>query len=110
MLTGDYGHKEEDIGSLLQFWKEDGTLINSFSGSKAEYRNVRWSKDGLLLATASDALRLWSKDGKIIYTGKSVDLLWGIDWNSTSGNIVTSSENGNISLWTSKAGLIRVIK
>jgi WD40 repeat protein len=62
--TGDYGHKEEGIESLLQFWNEDGVLIKSLKGSKAEYRNIRWNKDGTLLATASDGLRLWSEDGR----------------------------------------------
>lgn len=32
--TGDYGHKEEGIESLLQFWKADGKIIKSLSGSK----------------------------------------------------------------------------
>ena len=107
--TGDYGHKEEGIESLLQFWKGDGTLIKSFSGSKAEYRNIRWNKDGSLLATASDALRLWSKDGRIVYTGKSDALLWGVDWNKQDENIVSSSANGKISIWTSKALFIRAV-
>ena len=94
---------------MLQFWKEDGTLIKSLSGSKAEYRNIRWNKDGSLLATASDALRLWSKDGQIIYTGKTEDLLWGIDWNSKNENIVSTSAKGNISIWTNKAILVKAI-
>lgn len=106
---GDYGHKEEGIESLLQFWKEDGTLIKSLRGSKAEYRNIRWNKDGSLLATASDALRLWSKDGEIIYTGKTEDLLWGIDWNIQSENIVSTSEKGNIRIWSDKAILVKDI-
>lgn len=107
--TGDYGHKEEEIESLLQFWKEDGTLIKSLSGSKAEYRNIRWNKDGSKLATASDALRIWSKDGAIIYTGETKNLLWGIDWNNQNDNIVTTSEKGDIWLWTDKAKLVKII-
>jgi WD40 repeat protein len=107
--TGDYGHKEERIESLLQFWKEDGTLIKSLSGSKAEYRNIRWNKDGSLLATASDALRIWSRDRQIIYTGKSEDLLWGIDWNSKNENVFSTSAKGNISIWTNKAILVKTI-
>jgi WD40 repeat protein len=105
--TGDYGHKEEGIESLLQFWKEDGTLIKSIQGSKAEFRNVRWNKEGNLLATASDALRLWSKDGQLLYTGKSNELLWGLDWNSQSTGVITSSENGSVNVWTNQAKLVK---
>lgn len=107
--TGDYGHKDERIESLLQFWNESGTMIKSLRGSKAEYRNIQWNKNGSFLATASDALRLWSKDGQIVYTGKTEDLLWGIDWDSQSKNIITTSEKGNINLWTAEGKLLKKI-
>jgi WD40 repeat protein len=107
--TGDYGHKEEGIESLLQFWSAEGKIIKSISGSKAEYRNIRWNKDGTLLATASDAMRLWTNDGKLLYSGPSEYLLWGIDWDNQSKNIITTSEKGNINLWSDKAGLLRKI-
>ncbi len=108
-VTGDYGHKEEGIESLLQFWKADGKIIKSLSGSKAEYRNIRWNKDGTLLATASDAMRLWTNDGQLLYSGQSENLLWGIDWDSQSKNIITTSEKGNINLWSDKAELLKKI-
>lgn len=107
--TGDYGHKEEGIESLLQFWKADGKIIKSLSGSKAEYRNIRWNKNGTLLATASDAMRLWTNDGQLLYSGQSENLLWGIDWDSQSKNIITTSEKGNINLWSDKAELLKKI-
>jgi WD40 repeat protein len=107
--VGDYGEVENNIESLLQFWSEDGTLIKTLYGSKAEYRNIRWNKSGALLATASDALRLWSPQGAIIYTGNSEDLLWGIDWDSQSRQIITSSMKGKIKLWSDKARLLKSI-
>lgn len=107
--VGDYGHKEENIESLLQFWNENGTLIKSLRGSKAEYRNIRWNKSGELLATASDALRLWTKDGKIAYIGNTRDLLWGIDWDKQSKNLVTTSNTGKITIWTNEAKLVKAI-
>lgn len=107
--TGDYGHKEENIASLLQFWTEDGTLIKSLNGSKAEYRNIRWNKNGEVLATASDALRLWSKDGAILYTGTSTELLWGLDWDNNGKRIVTTSEKGKITMWSDQAKLEKQI-
>ena len=108
-VTGDYGHKEEGIESLLQFWKADSKIIKSLSGSKAEYRNIRWNKNGTLLATASDAMRLWSNDGQLLYSGQSENLLWGIDWDSQSKNIITTSEKGDIYLWNDKAKLLKSI-
>lgn len=96
--TGDYGQDKEGIPSIIQFWKEDGTLIKTLQGSKAEYRNIQWSKDGEMLATASDALRIWNKNGSLLFSGKSPDLLWGVDWNENGDSIITTSINGKIRL------------
>lgn len=107
--TGDYGHNEDGIPTILQFWKPDGSLIKTLYGSKAEYRNIQWNSDGTLLATCSDALRIWNKNGDLLFTGESEDLLWGIDWNSKSSQIITTSIDGHIKLWTAKAKLIKEI-
>ncbi len=109
-VTGDYGEEEEGIESVLQFWTADGKIMKSLGGSKAEYRNIRWSKDGRLLATASDAMRVWSKDGLLLHSGKSENLLWGIDWDGQSKNIITTSEKGDIYLWSDKAEFIKEIR
>lgn len=107
---GDYGEKENKIESLLQFWNESGKLIKTLKGSQAEYRNIRWDKQGKFLATASDALRIWSKEGILVNSGKSSDLLWGIDWNQKNTNIITTSEKGKAVLWSTNAQLIRALK
>ena len=107
--TGDYGHQEEKIQSLLQYWTEDGVLIKSLSGSTGEYRNIRWNKEGTLLATASDGLRLWSKEGQVMYRGETRDLLWGIDWDSQNKSIITSSEKGGATLWNAQAKAIKKV-
>lgn len=104
--TGDYGHDEEGVKSIIQFWKTDGTLIKTLYGGNAEYRNIQWDIKGDFLASGSDALRIWNKNGDLLFTGKSQDLLWGVDWNSTSKKIITTSINGHIKLWTGKAKLI----
>lgn len=109
LALGDYGQDKEGIPSIVQFWKPDGTLIKVLRGSKAEYRNIQWNKEGTLLATSSDALRIWNKNGDLLFTGKSEDLLWGLDWNSNSSQIITTSINGHIKLWTAKATLIKRI-
>ncbi len=105
--TADYGHDKDGIPSILQFWKQDGTLIKTLNGSKAEYRNVQWNKKGTLLASASDALRIWDRDGKLLFTGRSEDLLWGLDWNSQSTQLITTSLNGHIKRWTAQAKLLK---
>jgi WD40 repeat protein len=107
--TGDYGHDNENVKSILQFWKEDGTLIKTMYGSKAEYRNIQWNKEGTYLASASDALRIWNSTGELLYTGKSADLLWGLDWDSNSDSIITASFKGGINLWTKHARLVKAI-
>jgi WD40 repeat protein len=110
-VTGDYGHPNEGIDNYLQFWKTDGSLIRTMKQSKAEFRNIRWNRQGTLLATASDALRIWDKEGNLLYTGTgNKGNLWGVDWNSNSGNIVTASYNkagtGLIQSWTGQAKLL----
>ncbi|HEU4861929.1 MAG TPA: hypothetical protein VFT15_18930 [Chitinophagaceae bacterium] len=111
-VTGDYGHPDEGKPTLLQFWQTDGKLITEWNGSKTEFRNIRWNRQGTYLATASDVLRIWSKDGKLLHTGKphGNSVLWGADWISDSKKIVTVSfDSGNIQLWDDKARLLKTI-
>lgn len=103
--TADYGH--DQIESVLQFWKADGTLLKTMHGSKAEYRNIQWNNTGSLLATASDALRIWNNKGTLLFTGRSEDLLWAVDWNNKADRIVTTSINGKIKLWTAQGRFIK---
>lgn len=108
--SGDYGHHNEGVETLLQFWKEDGTLLKVMKGSITEYRNIRWNKDGSLLATASDALRIWTKEGELIHTGNATGYnLWSIDWNSKGSQILTSSFDGHLDLWTAQGKQVRKI-
>ncbi|HET6994378.1 MAG TPA: WD40 repeat domain-containing protein, partial [Chitinophagaceae bacterium] len=108
-VTGDYGHADEGIPTLLQFWKQDGTLLREWSESKKEFRNIRWNKQGTMLATASDVLRVWTKDGQLLHAAKSNDntVLWGVDWTSSSDQMVTVNfDNGKIQSWDNKANLL----
>ena len=112
-VIGDYGHKweGENIPSLLHFWSEDGKLIKSVPGSKGEYRNISWNKEGTRLATASDVLRIWSGSGTLLHESKpdSTNFLWGIDWSDKSDKIVTASRYKTIALWDSTATLLKRI-
>ncbi|HEU0110411.1 MAG TPA: hypothetical protein VFQ73_06010 [Flavisolibacter sp.] len=112
-VIGDYGHnwEGENVPSLLHFWTEDGRLLQSVPGSRAEYRNISWNKEGTLLATASDVLRIWTSDGNLLHESKrdSSNFLWGIDWNENGDRIVTASRHKTVALWDSSAGLLRRI-
>ncbi|MBZ4037749.1 hypothetical protein K6T82_23520 [Flavobacterium sp. 17A] len=107
-VTGDYGDKHDK--SLLQYWSEQGELLQSIDISKGEYRNLTWKRKGDRLATASDALRIWDIKGKLISEGKSTDYLWGISWNKQGNKIVTSSLEQNIIVWNNKAKKIATIE
>jgi WD40 repeat protein len=112
-VIGDYGHswEGENVPSLLHFWSEDGALLKSVPGSKAEYRNISWNHDGSKLATASDVLRIWSENGDLLHVGPAdgTNKLWGIDWADDGNRIVTSSRYKTIALWDPTARLIQRI-
>jgi WD40 repeat protein len=107
-VTGDYGHLNEGIPTLLQFWKPDGTLIAENRESKREFRNIRWNRDGTLLATASDAVRIWTKDGKLVHNSDPGNTVyWGVDWTNNSKKLYTVNyETGNIQSWTVEGKLL----
>lgn len=110
-VSGDYGHENEGVPTLLQFWKEDGTFIKSVSGHQKEIRNLRWNADGTKLATAADALRIWSINGKLLAEGKSNASLWGLAWNPNGKQIVTGTfANGVIQVWDDTAKPILLSK
>lgn len=98
-VTGDYGDFEKDYPPLLQFWTSKGKNLRNIENSKAEFRNMAWSNDGELLATASEFLGLWNKKGDLIRKYDSENLLWGIDWNNSDEKIVTSDDKGKIMIW-----------
>jgi len=101
-VTGDYGDFEYHYPPLLQFWSYDGLNTKSIEESKAEYRNIKWSADGRLLATASEKIRLWNQEGTVVAAKKTQGLVWGIDWSNDDVTIVTSDEKGSIVFWDSK--------
>ena len=107
-VSGDYGHEKEGKPTLLQFWKPNGTLIKSMMGHHSEIRNVSWNRDGTLLATVSDALRIYTRDGVLVNTGKPPGYnLWGISWAGNGKFIITASFDGDIDLWTNNARLAK---
>ena len=98
-VTGDYGDFQQNYPPLLQFWSANGVKIKTVVKSKAEYRDLTWSKDGTLLATASEKLRLWDKNGDLVLEKPVRNLLWGVDWNSDDSKLVTTDGKGLIHIW-----------
>lgn len=106
--SGDYGHEKEGISTLLQFWEADGSLLKMIKGHHAEIRNLRWSRDGKMLATASDSLRIWSKDGVLLNAGQSDAIIWGVAWSKDCKNILTGCfENGAVQVWDAQAVMLK---
>ena len=109
-VTGDYGDFIEHHPPLLQYWTAEGERIKAIEGSKAEYRNLEWSKDGELLATASEKLRLWDQEGNLVADQKTSHLLWGIDWNKAADTLVTTDEEGKVVFWDRKLKRLNEIR
>ena len=97
--TGDYGDFEHHYPPLLQYWTYHGQKIKSIEESKAEYRNIKWSSDGDLLATASEKIRLWDQNGDLVAAEPTKNLLWGIDWNEDATKLVVTDVERKIIFW-----------
>ena len=102
--VGDYGNNDSQDDPCLQFWSADGRLLmQKVIDGGAEVRNVSWNANGSALASASDKLRIWSESGELKQQADSPELLWGVDWHPDGSKILTSSETGRITLWSSDA-------
>lgn len=109
-VVGDYGNHDTGDLPLLQFWSADGNLLKTITATDpAPFRNVSWNRDGTLLASASESLRIWSKRGELQHVGKSPDHLWGIHWNRDGDRIITSSMEGRVTLWNASAEILRKV-
>jgi WD40 repeat protein len=107
-VTGDYGNHDTGDLPVLQFWSPDLQLLKTITtASDAPIRNINWNRDGSLLASASDTLRVWSKDGEPLHVGKSPDHLWGVHWNPAGDRLLTSSMEGHVTLWNGSAVVLK---
>ncbi len=109
--AGDYGHEQEGIPTLLQFWKMDGTLLQQQFGHHKEIRKLAWNKDGTTLATASNGLRFWTKDGKLLNESVQDEVLWGLSWDEQGNRLVSGKfENGQVQIWSTKGKVIQLVE
>ena len=109
-VTGDYGNHDTGDLPVLQFWSPDlGLLKTTTAANDAPFRNISWNRDGSLLASASDALRIWSKEGESRHVGRSPDYLGGGRWNPAGDRLLTSSMEGHVILWNGSAEVLKMI-
>ena len=109
-VVGDYGNNDTADLPALQFWSAEGDLMKTIvTDEGSEIRNISWNRDGTLLASASDKLRIWTKAGELKHEGDSPDLLWGVDWHPNGHMLLTSSIEGRVTLWTADAKVSRRI-
>ncbi|MGB3466349.1 MAG: WD40 repeat domain-containing protein [Cyclobacteriaceae bacterium] len=97
--TGDYGDYDYDYPPLLQFWDINGTrLCKSYDNENlAELRNLDWSPDGELLASASDQVRIWWYQDCTRFGEQTVGkLLWGVNWHPDGHQLVITDEKGGV--------------
>lgn len=98
-VTGDYGDFQHNYPPLLQYWTYEGKRIKTIEESKAEFRNMAWSSNGDLLATASEKIRLWDKNGDLVAEETTRNLLQGIDWSEDDSKLVTTDDKRKIIFW-----------
>jgi len=54
---------------------------------------------------------LWNINGQLIKeTNATNDYLWGVDWSSDGNRIITTSQNGIITIWDSQLNFIQHIE
>lgn len=109
-VTGDYGDNDHDFPALLQYWDQTGKKIRSWEGSKAEYRDLDWTDDGNMLATASECIRIWDAEGRLLSEKPSPSLLWGIDWDADGRKLVTTDKQGVILVWYKRLRRVRKVE
>lgn len=109
-VTGDYGDFEYHYPPLLQYWTYQGERIKAIEKSKAEYRNLAWSKDGELLATTSEKIRLWTHDGSLVAEKNVPDLLWGLSWNKEGTKLASTDTKGRITIWDTDLTKLEEVK
>jgi WD40 repeat protein len=110
LSSGDYGHHNEGIPSLIQFWTPEGKLIKTLISSKKEYRILSWNLHGTQLAASGDALHIYSSDGA--YLKKSIPLngvIWGLDWDRSEKRVIAAEFDGTVKLYDRNARLLRTI-
>ncbi len=109
-VTGDYGDFQLHYPPLIQYWTHDGERIKSIEESEAEIRNLKWSSDGELLATASEKLRLWNKNGDLVAEKNTKNLLQGIDWNHDDTKLVATDDQRKIIFWDRKLNRLKELQ
>lgn len=109
-VVGDYGNHDTGELPVIQFWSADFKLLETITAADpAPFRNISWNRSGSFLASAGGGLGIWSRRGELQYVGKSPDHLWGVRWSPDGNQVVTSSIEGRVTLWSASADVLRKV-
>lgn len=106
LVTGDYGDRDKDLPPMLQYWSEKGEKIRETEAGALEFRSVKWSPDGSMLASTSDRLRLWSVAGELVSEKVLGAPLWGLDWHPEGNRLAVTTGTGEVIITDTKPAVL----
>jgi hypothetical protein len=111
-VTGDYGHQNEGgEPSYLKYWTENGKLTSVVKQSNYEYRNLRWTKKGDLLAAASDVLLIMDEKANLVRKIKfDENNLWGLGWNKYNNKLILTDGAGAVRITNAKGKTLKLLE
>ena len=98
-----------NVYDTIGLWNRQGELLNKFQAHSDEITDVKFSRDGQVIATASNngTVRLWNLQGKLLHTlqGHSDDV-WDVEFSPDSQIITTASRDKTVKLWNRQGKLL----
>ncbi len=90
------------IGSEINLWNLDGTLINTFSGHSRGIRSITFSRDGQTIASAGydNTIKIWQRDSKLIKTIEGHrSFITSVKFSPDGKTLASASQDTTIKFW-----------